>query len=347
MTDQIPHQMPGQALLPGPLTGQPPAPAAGPRRCKQPGCGTELPAATGRGAPRLFCSPACSRKWHNDNRSAAGAAGGQQAASPGPADGGPLAGLHQLLTQAAGLVSAAAAQLAAADPGKVTAALAAADAARGQAQAETAVALARAAEAAQAAAAATAAMHAARHDTQAALEAADTARADADAADARAQAIRDHADAQITEIRQQADAAITAARAAASAAETSRDAALADAARARHHADTEISRARQAEADARAENDHVRADAARERDAQAAACAAQLAAVQELAGTWRARAEHAEHQLGLERDHQRRLTAQPAAPATSNGNPSNGAPAARTTTRPATAKTRTTTGSPP
>ena len=142
MTDQISHQMPGQALLPGPLTGQPPSPAAGPRRCKQPGCGTELPAATGRGAPRLFCSPACSRKWHNDNRSAA--AGDQQAtALADPSDGGPLAGLHQLLTQAAGLASAAAAQLAAADPGKVTAALAAADAARGQAQAETAVALAR------------------------------------------------------------------------------------------------------------------------------------------------------------------------------------------------------------
>jgi hypothetical protein len=323
MTDQISHQMPGQALPPGPLTGQPPSPAASPRRCKQPGCGTELPAAAGRGAPRLFCSPACSRKWHNDNRSAAGAAAGRQAAAPaGPSDGGPLAGLHQLLTQAAGLVSAAAAQLAAADPGKVTAALAAADAARGQAQAETAVALARAAEAAQAAAAATAAMHAARHDTQAALEAADQARADAEAADARAQAIGEHADAQVT-----------AARAAASAAETSRDAALADAARARHHADTEISRARQAEADARAENDHVRADAARERDAQAAALTAQLAAVQDLAGTWRARAEHAEHQLDLERDYQRRLTAQAAAPSTSSGAP------AKTTTRPATAKT--------
>jgi len=337
MTDQISHQMPGQALPPGPLTGHPPSPAAGLRRCKQPGCGTELPAAAGRGAPRLFCSPACSRKWHNDNRSAAGAAAGQQgAALAGPADGGPLAGLHQLLAQAAGLVSAAAAELAAADPGKVTAALAAADAARGQAQAE---------EAAQAAAAATAAMHAARCDTQAALEAADQARADAEAADARAQAIREHADAQVTEIRQQADAAITAARGAASAAETGRDAALADAARARHHADTEISRARQAEADARAENDHVRADAARERDAQAAACTAQLAAVQDLAGTWRARAEHAEHQLDLERDHQRRLTAQAAAPSTSNGTPGNGAPAAKITTRPATAKT--TTGSRP
>ena len=298
--------MPGQALLPGPLTGQPPSPAAGPRRCKQPGCGTELPAATGRGAPRLFCSPACSRKWHNDNRSTAGAAGDQQAAAlAGPPDGGPLAGLHQLLAQAAGLASAAAAQLAAADPGKVTAALAAADAARGQAQAETAVALARANQATQAAQAATAAMHAARHDAQAALEAADQARADADAADTRAQAIRERADVQVTEIRPQA------------------------------------------EADARTENDHVRADAARERDTQAAACTAQLAAVQDLAGTWRARAEHAEHQLDLERDHQRRLTTQPAAPATSNGNLSGNAPAAKTTTRPATTKTRTTTGSRP
>ena len=348
MTDQIS----GQALLPGPLTGQPPAPAAGPHRCKQPGCGNDLPAATGRGAPRLFCGPACSRKWHNDNRSPAGAAGGQQGTVPAcPPDGGPLAGLHQLLAQAAGLAGAAAAQLAAADPGKVTAILAAADAARGQAQAETAVALARLAEATAATQAATAAMHAARHDTQAALEAADAARADADAADTRAQAARDQADNQITEIRQQADAALTAARAAASAAETSRDTALADATRARHHAGTEISRARQAEADARAENDHVRADAARERDAQATACTAQLVTIQALADTWRARAEHAEHQLSLERDHQRRLTTQLHAAATSdgNGNPSDSAPAgpaARTATRPAAAKTTTAGGRP-
>ena len=58
MTSQIPDQMP----LPGPPATD------GARHCKQPGCGAELPAATGRGAPRLFCSPACSRKWHNDSR---------------------------------------------------------------------------------------------------------------------------------------------------------------------------------------------------------------------------------------------------------------------------------------
>ena len=107
MTSQIPDQIP----LPGPLNGAAPPDADGARRCKQPGCGAQLPAATGRGAPRLFCSPACSRKWHNDNRLAPGAAGQQQAA---PA-GGPLAGLQQLLTQAAELAGAAAAQLAAAD----------------------------------------------------------------------------------------------------------------------------------------------------------------------------------------------------------------------------------------
>src|SRR5271166_3718802 len=169
MTDQITSQA---LLLPGP-------PAVdGARRCKQPGCGTELPAATGRGAPRLFCSPACSRKWHNDHRSATG----QQAADPGLMAGGPLASLHQLLNQAASLVTDATIELAAAEPGRVTAALAAADAARRQAQAETAVALARAAQAVQDTEAATAAMRAARHDTQAALEAADAARADADAA---------------------------------------------------------------------------------------------------------------------------------------------------------------------
>jgi len=315
MTSQIPGQMP----QPGPFEQAAPPAADGARRCKQPGCGTELPAATGRGAPRLFCSPACSRKWHNDNRLAPGAAG----------HGGLLlAGLHQLLAQAAELAGAAAAQLAAADPGRVTATLAAADAARRQAQAETAVALARAAGAVQAEQAATAAMHAARHDTQAALEAADAARADADAADARAQAIRDQADAQITEIRRQADTALAAARDDTRAAHADRDAALAAADQARHHAGTEIGRARQAEADARAENDHVRADAARERDAAAAACTAQLHALQALADTWRARAEHAEQQLDLERDHQRRLTVQPRTATSGNGD---GAPAARTT----------------
>ena len=264
----------------------------------------------------------------------------QQAA----AAGGPLAGLQQLLAQAADLAGAAAAQLAAADPGRVTATLAAADAARRQAQAETAVALAQAAGAVQAGQAAAAAMHAARHDTQAALEAADAARADADAADARAQAIRDQADAQITEIRRQADAALAAARDGTRAAHADRDAALAAADQARHHADTEIGRARQAEADARAENDHVRADAARERDAAAAACTAQLHAVQALADTWRARAEHAEQQLSLERDHQRRLAVQSR---TANGDNGDGAPAASTTTRRPAKATRTAGGSSP
>ena len=125
MTDQ----MNGQILLPGPAGVAAPPAADTPRRCKQPGCGNELPATTGRGAPRVFCSPACSRRWHNDNRLAAATAGPRQAA----ADGGPLAGLQQLLAQAAELARAAAAQLAAADPGRVTAALAAADAARRQA----------------------------------------------------------------------------------------------------------------------------------------------------------------------------------------------------------------------
>ncbi len=79
-----------------------------------------------------------------------------------------------------------------------------------------------------------------------------------------------------------------------------------------------------------------RADAARERDAQAAACTAQLHAIQALADTWRARAEHAEQQLDLERDHQRRLAAQPSTAASGNGD---SAPAAPATTRPASART--------
>src|SRR5208337_672620 len=290
MTSQIPDQMP----LPGPLNEAVLPAADGARRCKQPGCGTELPAATGRGAPRLFCSPACSRKWHNDSRLAPGAAGQQQAA----AAAGPLAGLRQLLTQAAELASAAAAELAAADPGRVAAT----------------------------------------------LDAADTARADADADAARAQALRDQADAQITEIRRDAGTALAAARDEAGAAHAARDAALAAAAQDRHHADTEISRARQGEADARAENEHVRADAARERDAQAAACTAQLHALQALADTWRARAEHAEQQLDLERDHQRRLAAQPAA-GDPGGGASPGAAVAPAATRQAAARATTRAGS--
>lgn len=308
----------GQILLPGPAGVAAPPAADTPRRCKRPGCGAELPA-TGRGAPRVFCSPACSRTWHNGNRLAA-APGPRQAA----ADSGPLAGLQQLLAQAAELAGAAAAQLADADPGRVTTALAAADAARRQAQAETAVAQAQAAGAVQEAQAATAAMHAARDDAQAALEAADAARADAGA---RAQAVSDQAQAQVTEIRRQADAAIGQARA-------ERDAALAAASQARHHAETEVSRARQAEADARAENDHVRADAARERDAQAAACAGQLHAIQALADTWRARAEHVEQQLSLERDHQRRLDAQSRA---AGSDPAGSPPAAGAISPPAKA----------
>ena len=306
MTSQIPDQMP----LPG---------APDKRRCRQPGCGSELPAVTGRGAPRLFCSPACSRKWHNDHRPAAGQ---QAAAGPGPAPGGPLAGLHQLLAQAASLVASAAAELAAADHGRVSAALAAADAASRQAQAETAVALAQAAGARQSEQAATAAMHAARHDTQAALEAADAARADADAADARAQAIRDQADAQITEIRRQADTALAAACDGTRAAHADRDAALASADQARHHAGTEIGRARQAEADARAENDRVRADAARERDTLREQHQAQLDAVAALTGAERARAERGEQLLDAERADRRHLTSAltaPASPANGNG----------------------------
>jgi hypothetical protein len=334
MTSQIPDQMPP----PGPPAGAAPLAVDGTRRCKQHGCGAELPAATGRGAPRLFCSPACSRQWHNDSRqSASPSSAGQPAAAPA----GPLAGLHQLLAQAAGLVADAGAQLTAADPGRVAAALAAADAARRQAQAETAVALARAAQAAQDAETATATMHAARHDTQAALEAADAARADADAAEARAQAIGDQADAQITQIRRESGAALAAARTEASTARADRDAALATAAQDRHHAGTEISRARQAETDARAENDHVRADAARERDAAAAACTAQLHALQALADTWRARAGHAEQQLDLERDHQRRLAAHPVGDPGSSAPPG---PAAQAATQPATARTTARTG---
>jgi len=46
-------QMIDQSLLPGPLAGTAAPDALGARHCKQPGCGSELPAAAGRGAPQL------------------------------------------------------------------------------------------------------------------------------------------------------------------------------------------------------------------------------------------------------------------------------------------------------
>jgi hypothetical protein len=293
------------------VNGQVPPPGAdAPRRCRQPGCGTELPAPGGRGAPRVFCSTACSRKWHKDNSSSPAGAGRRQDSAPG----GTLAALQDVLAQAAEMAGTAAAELAAAEPGRVSAALAAADAACRQAQADTAVAQAQAAGAVQDARAAAEAMHAARDDARAALEAADGARADADAADARAQAALGQAQDQITAIRQQAEAAIAQASSDRDDARAERDTALAQAAQDRQHAATEISRALQAEAGARNENSNVRADAARERDAQAAACTAQITAAGALAAAWQARAEHAEQQLALERDHQRSLDTASRAP---------------------------------
>ena len=108
----------------------------------------------------------------------------------------PGGGLHQLLSQAAELAGAAAAQLAAAYPGRVTAARPP-NARRpppgpGRDRCRPRPRQPRPSRTPEAA---TAAMHAARHDTLAALEAADAAHADADAADARTQAAAGHADA--------------------------------------------------------------------------------------------------------------------------------------------------------
>ena len=91
MTDQVNGQIP----VPGLAGVAAPPVTDDPRRCKQPGCGIELPAAAGRGAPRLFCSPACSRKWHNGSRAAA-------AGQPRAAAGGALAGLQQMPGSAGG-----------------------------------------------------------------------------------------------------------------------------------------------------------------------------------------------------------------------------------------------------
>ena len=93
--------------------------------CKRAGCGRPLPPGE-RGRSRQFCSDQCRIRHYNAQR-------GQPAVAPLPPADGPQAALgklSQLLAEASRLAAAASAQIAAADPGRVAAVLAEAEAAR-------------------------------------------------------------------------------------------------------------------------------------------------------------------------------------------------------------------------
>jgi len=115
-----------------------------PRPCKRPGCGNLVPQ-PGRGRTRLFCGDACSRRFHNAARSAAG--GGVAVSSEQAGD--PLGALEALIGQAGSLVMLARGQAAALDPETVAVQLAEAEAARRRAEARAVTAEARTAEAEQ------------------------------------------------------------------------------------------------------------------------------------------------------------------------------------------------------
>src|SRR5712691_909165 len=68
------------------------------RVCKRPGCGNPVPW-SGRGRTRLFCGDACSRRFHNAGRPAAG--GGVAVSSEQAGD--PLGALEALIGQAGSL----------------------------------------------------------------------------------------------------------------------------------------------------------------------------------------------------------------------------------------------------
>src|ERR1039458_5317131 len=135
----------------------------GTAECKRPGCGSAVPPGAGRGRHRVFCSDDCARRYHNDARIPAPAAGGS-------GDGDPLTVLEPLLRQAAVLARAARDQAAALDPARIRADIADTEAARRRAEAAAVTAPARQAEPATRAQALAEALQAARGDTAAAQD---------------------------------------------------------------------------------------------------------------------------------------------------------------------------------
>jgi colicin import membrane protein len=289
---------------------------AGTPACKRPGCDNTLPAGAGRGRHRVFCSDDCARRYHNDARIPAPAAG-----SGGPED--PLAALEPLLRQAAVLTRAARDQATALDPARVRAEIADAEAARRRADAAAVTAQARQAEAEAETQALTEALATARDDKATAENAARHAQETARALTAELDQVRREGAEQIAAAGENAREQAAAARADAGRFKRERDDALTAARDARAAAATEISRARQAETDARDETQRVRDDAARERDALRDSHAAQLEAQRALTSAERARAERAETQLETERADRRQLTTH----ITSNSNSNHDNPA--------------------
>ena len=269
----------------------------GQRRCKRPGCGNLVPV-SGRGRARVFCGDACSRRFHNAARSAGGDAG---AVSPGQA-ADPLGALEALIRQAGAVVTLARGQVAALDPEVVAAQLAEAEAARRRAEARAVTAEARAAEAEQ--------------EMLAALEAAQAAHRGQEAAEAEARRAREETAQARRELaeevaRARADAEAALARAGRLAAEaagiaetarTERDQAGEQAAAAVRAAEAELARARQGETDAREQARQAREDAAREREALDGQYQARLEAAGQLAAAERDRALRAEQRLDAERE---------------------------------------------
>jgi hypothetical protein len=299
-----------------------------PRVCKRPGCGSLVPLPA-RGRTRLFCGDACSRRFHNASRPAAGSG---VAVSPEQA-GDPLVALEALIGQAGSLITLARGQAAALDPETVAVQLAEAEAARRRAEARAVTAEARAAEA--------------ELEMLAALEAAEAADRGREAAEAggrraceaAAQARRELAEAiagaraegeavQARAARQVAEAAGTA-----QAAQAERDRAGEHAAALVQAAEAELARARQAEADACEQVRQARHDAGREREAMAGQYRARLEAAGHLAAAGRDRAIRAEQLLDAEREHHHRLlTVLTAVPGGADGRPAPArapAPAAR------------------
>jgi len=274
------------------------------RVCKRPGCGNPVPW-SGRGRTRLFCGDACSRRFHNAGRPAAG--GGVAVSSEQAGD--PLGALEALTGQAGSLITLARGQAAALDPETVAVQLAEAEAARRRAEARAVTVEARAAEAEQEMLAALDAAEAADRGREAAEGEARRAReAVAQARRELAEAIAGaHADA----VAAQARAARQAAEAtgAAEAARAERDRAGEHAAALVRAAEAELARARQAEAGACDQVRQARDDAARERETLDGQYRARLEAAGHLAAAERDRAIRAEQLLDGEREHHHRLLA--------------------------------------
>lgn len=253
--------------------------------CKRAGCGKPLPPG-GRGRSREFCSDECRIRHYNAMR-------GQAAVATPPPTGGPEAGLAQLLTESSRLAAAVSAQVTEAEPGRVAAVLAEAEAARRRAEASAATASAQAAESVASA--------------SAAWEAADAAENLRNAAESRAEATDEranHLQTRVDDLTRQLEAALqrvqTAERQAAEMT-AERDAATQES---KHLGDVLATERRQASEAV----EQIRQQATREIASARAACQAQADTARQLAGVAVARAERAEVALDNERAERRALT---------------------------------------